>query len=781
MSQLNVDNIRNRTGSNGGPNFPSGITVAVGQTAYIHGNLQVDGTETIINTETLNVSDKTVGIGSTTTASNTTADGAGIEVFASSSQTGNNKTLTWSNTANSWEFGPNDVGLKVGVGVTIYGDTGHGETGIVSATSFKGDGSQVTGIDATSVQTGNTSVQTVDTGSDGHVKMTTEGGERVRVGPAGQIGLGGANYGTSGQVITSAGSGSAPTWSAIPAGGNVIVAEAEGSIANDKPVQIRSDGKVEQIKEALSDKTNPTSITSFNNGSGAYFYTNDGNSQNAAINANRGATWVYDPDKDRVLVFWKQSGSSPFYCRVGTPNRTTGEVTYGNSIQVDNGQVKGPTAVYDTVRDKVVVMGFVSNTLRAWVGTVASSGNTATFTTDYTCNNTDSSNGGNTSSAYDPTTGRTIIVYTDETNSSDQWCGRMQIGHVDGSGAFVWHTGMTSPRNNAITRDMFNNHYGKIEEHDVISVGSSKWLYVCSIEANAPGSFFNKGIYAKIINAPTSTTAVPTYANTGAIEIKTPSAISRGGYPVVSWDSNKEKLAFVYRANTGAGDPGTNERQYALLSYFNTGKTDITINDTVYPLAGSHSETFGQYQLVYDAGTQRFVFATKATAGQVRGHFLTPSGTGNNTLTISAGGNCFSFAPTDFGERSSHTLIDIGNGGGNISALFSIYTSSALGASRYVIIPTTQVATNLVHQNHYIGYADQAYTDGQTATIKTYGNNVDTLTGLTVGTLYYVQRDGSLGTSADSTLSGYFIAGTPVAGTALSATKLLIRDPTVRV
>ena len=105
MSQLNVDNIRNRTGSNGGPNFPSGITVAVGQTAYIHGNLQVDGTETIINTETLNVSDKTVGIGSTSNASNTTADGAGIEVFASSSQTGNNKTLTWQNSSSAWTFG----------------------------------------------------------------------------------------------------------------------------------------------------------------------------------------------------------------------------------------------------------------------------------------------------------------------------------------------------------------------------------------------------------------------------------------------------------------------------------------------------------------------------------------------------------------------------------------------------------------------------------------------------------------------------------------------------
>ena len=148
MSQLNVDNIQNRTGSSGGPNFPSGISVAVGQTAYIHGNLQVDGTETIINTETLNVADKTVGIGSTSNASNTTADGSGIEVFASSSQTGNNKTLTWGNTANSWEFGPNDVGLKVGTGVTIN-SSGVTVTGVVTATSFKGDGSSLTGMAST--------------------------------------------------------------------------------------------------------------------------------------------------------------------------------------------------------------------------------------------------------------------------------------------------------------------------------------------------------------------------------------------------------------------------------------------------------------------------------------------------------------------------------------------------------------------------------------------------------------------------------------------------------
>ena len=40
----------------------------------------------------------------------------------------------------------------------------------------------------------------------------SSGVERFAIGPNGQIGLGGANYGTSGQVLTSNGSGSAPTW-----------------------------------------------------------------------------------------------------------------------------------------------------------------------------------------------------------------------------------------------------------------------------------------------------------------------------------------------------------------------------------------------------------------------------------------------------------------------------------------------------------------------------------------------------------------------------------------
>ena len=87
----------NASGLTGTPN----ITVAdisstniVASAATITGNLTVQGTQTVVNTEVLDVADKNIGIGSTSSASDTTADGAGITIYGSTDGT-NNKTLTW--------------------------------------------------------------------------------------------------------------------------------------------------------------------------------------------------------------------------------------------------------------------------------------------------------------------------------------------------------------------------------------------------------------------------------------------------------------------------------------------------------------------------------------------------------------------------------------------------------------------------------------------------------------------------------------------------------------
>ncbi len=57
----------------------------------------------------------------------------------------------------------------------------------------------------------------------------TNSNERIRIGSSGEIGIGGANYGTSGQVLTSQGSGSAPTWSSI-SGTSDKIEEGDSSV-----------------------------------------------------------------------------------------------------------------------------------------------------------------------------------------------------------------------------------------------------------------------------------------------------------------------------------------------------------------------------------------------------------------------------------------------------------------------------------------------------------------------------------------------------------------------
>ena len=51
------------------------------------------------------------------------------------------------------------------------------------------------------------------------VSFETSGTERFRIASSGQLGVGGANYGTAGQLLTSRGNGAAPTWSDAPSSG----------------------------------------------------------------------------------------------------------------------------------------------------------------------------------------------------------------------------------------------------------------------------------------------------------------------------------------------------------------------------------------------------------------------------------------------------------------------------------------------------------------------------------------------------------------------------------
>ena len=95
--------------------------------------------------------------------------------------------------------------------------------GIITAPAFTTPGNLTAGHlnIGSGIQLGNAGIITATTlvgNVQGNINHTSNlllqisGSEKFRVGTSGQLGIGGANYGTSGQVLTSQGSGSAVQW-----------------------------------------------------------------------------------------------------------------------------------------------------------------------------------------------------------------------------------------------------------------------------------------------------------------------------------------------------------------------------------------------------------------------------------------------------------------------------------------------------------------------------------------------------------------------------------------
>ena len=104
--------------------------------------------------------------------------------------------------------------------------SGFNVVGVMTAAQFDVTGKTTTNHlnIGSNIQIGNAGIITATTlignvtGNINHTSnllLQISGSEKFRVGNGGQFGIAGANYGTAGQVFTSGGSGSAPTWSTI--------------------------------------------------------------------------------------------------------------------------------------------------------------------------------------------------------------------------------------------------------------------------------------------------------------------------------------------------------------------------------------------------------------------------------------------------------------------------------------------------------------------------------------------------------------------------------------
>ena len=235
---------------------------------------------------------------------------------------------------------------------------------------------------------------------------------------------------------------------------------------------------------------------------------------------------------------------------------------------------------------------------------------------------------------------------------------------------------------------------------------------------------------------------------------------------------------------------GTYQWQKAL----GTSGTQINIqaiasdsSDNVY-IAGSWSNSY--FFAKYDSDGNLDWQRSFGGSGTDNGHGISADGNGNiyvigNTASSGAGSNdillitvpsdgsgtgtygSFTYAASSHTENTpSHTSSDPSKtaaSGTLNSPSNGSFTDQSVSLSDSTI---SMASTNLTSEN-YIGISDGAYSNGQTATVQIIGAVDDAQSSLTPGQSYYVQTDGTLSTTADSP--------SVFAGTAIAATKLIVR------
>ena len=178
--------------------------------------------------------------------------------------------------------GANNVDKILATDGVLDSISGFNVVGVMTAGTFDVTGKTTTGHlnIGSNIQIGNAGIITATTligNVTGNINATSNlllqigGSEKFRVASSGQLGIGGANYGSAGQVLTSGGSGSAATWSTI-ASDKITEGNTEAEVVDtgsDGHFKVTTEGSERLRVDASGDVLiGTTDDTVYNNSSG---------------------------------------------------------------------------------------------------------------------------------------------------------------------------------------------------------------------------------------------------------------------------------------------------------------------------------------------------------------------------------------------------------------------------------------------------------------------------------------------------------------------------------
>ena len=487
-------------------------------------------------------------------------------------------------------------------------------------------------------------------------------------------------------------------------GGSTVDFVASGTLPNGKPVILKTNGQVEVVGESSN-----SVAESIPSGSEASFKPSNTADNFVAFDPNNAGKFV---------VTYTDSGNSSYGTAI------VGEVS-GNSISFGSEVVfnsastaQGSMAFDPNTANKFVVAYQNSSSTRgeAIVGTV--SGNSITFGSVVVL---DSSGGGLYSVAFDPNTaGKFAVAYTKAYANGEH--GTAVVGTVSGTsisfGSFYTYNSAATYEN----KISFDPNTANKFVVSYVDAGGSNYGRSCiGVISGTSISFGSEYVF-----------------NGGSTD-----------YVSCSFDPNTaNKFVVSYQDNSNSG--------YGTAVAGSVSGTSISFGSEVV----FNSASTAHSSMAFDPNTAgKFVVfykdSTNSNYGEVRVGSL--SGT-----TISFG----SVYLVNSGSTSYTSVSFDPNTAGKFVAVYRD-TSDSRGQAILGQIATTVTATNLTSTN-FVGTSTAAYTNGQTATIAIQGGLSTNQTGLTIGSTYYAQGDGTISTVSTSPAINI--------GKALSATTLLLKD-----
>ena len=622
--------------------------------------------------------------------------------------------------------------------------TGVATVGVISATTIYGSGANLTGIDATALKDsgGTVKIQANSTGAVVTGVLTATTGSftsNVSVGGTltyedvtnvDSVGLitarGGINISGSdlkvGAAFTVGQAGVVTATSFIGSGANLTNLPPGGNIISG----IASGSLAADKAVALA---HDGKVFQFNAPIGGKDpFTKVGGDAYITSAAVQMLNGTYVPTVDRSVIFCRQ-GSLPRWHLLNGTSGVSVNNDYITNSDPGSGIGKRMASCWDPDNSRIfVAWSDTTNSDRGYccVGTVSASsiswGTPVVFETsrvDYL------------DVVYDTTQNRVVLVY-----QKSEGVGRAIVGTIA-------NTGNTIAFGTAVD---VNDTNGARNLHCTHDVNANKILITYENSGNSQRA---AGRLATVANTGNSITMVGSVTELNQ-------ATGMDSYSDLAYDPDNQKSLWVYKGSAHYG--------YAKV---------LSISGTTIS-AGAEATFYGASMatttpnLEYDTGSNAFVLS-----------YVKP---GASNIPVARPANISGTSVT-FGTElqtwngSSFSPISVINPTAN-KAIYAFVRNDNSHPMRQVIrIAAAQ--PNISNSGQYIGFPDQAYTDGQTATIKTVGNTVSSLSGLTTTSKYYVQADGTVALTWDSTTFTSFATNTPRAGRAINSTTLQIYEPDV--